>query len=250
MAGWVDEVREAAKRAVPPIEGEIRIPGLREPVEVVRDRWGVPHIYATGLDDLFVAQGFVVASERLFQIDSALRLANGRLATMFGELVVPMDRFARTVGWNRAGARIATRHDEPSWQITSAYRTGARAWLEAMPAKPVEYVVLDLDPDLPDDEGYWTSGAVLMAWGLSGNWDNELLRAEIADRLGWDAMLDLFPDLPTEAPSVIAGSRPSALDLLRNSPRRPPAQGSNNWVVAGSRTTTGKPLLANDPHLA
>ncbi|HSL68497.1 MAG TPA: penicillin acylase family protein [Actinomycetota bacterium] len=252
MAGWVDEVREAADRAQPQIEGEIRIPGLRHPVEVIRDRWGVPHIYAATLDDLFVAQGFVVGSERLFQIDSALRLANGRLATMFGELVVSTDRFARTVGWNRAGARIAAHHDEPSRQITSAYRAGVRAWVEAMPAKPVEYVVLDLDPDLPDDEGYWTSGAVLMAWGLSGNWDNELLRAEIADRLGWDAMLDLFPDLPTEAPSVVAGTRPHppALDLLRNSPRRPPAHGSNNWVVAGSRTTTGKPLLANDPHLA
>ena len=73
MTGWVDEVREAAERAQPQIEGEIRVPGLRDAVEVIRDRWGVPHIYAATLDDLFVAQGFVVASERLFQIDSALR---------------------------------------------------------------------------------------------------------------------------------------------------------------------------------
>lgn len=248
----MDEVREAAQRAQPRIEGEIRVAGLREPVEVIRDRWGVPHIYAASVDDLFLAQGFVVASERLFQIDSALRLANGRLATMFGELVVSTDRFARTVGWNRAGATIAARHDEPSRRITSAYRAGARAWLEVMTAKPAEYVVLELEPDLPDDEGYWTSAAVLMAWGLSGNWDNELLRADIADRLGWDAVLDLFPDLPSEGPSVIAGTRPhpTALDLLRDAPRRPPAQGSNNWVVSGSRTATGKPLLANDPHLA
>jgi len=252
VAGWAEEVREAAKRALPPVEGEIRVPGLREPVEVIRDRWGVPHVYATGLDDLFLAQGFVVASERLFQLDAALRLANGRLATMFGELVVSMDRFARTVGWNRAGRRIAARHDEPSRRITSAYRAGVRAWLEAMLAKPVEYVVLDLEPDVPDDEAYWTSAAVLMAWGLSGNWDNELLRAEIAERLGWEAMLDLFPDLASEAPSVVAGTRPypSAIELLRTSPRKPAGQGSNNWVVAGSRTATGKPLLANDPHLA
>jgi len=252
VAGWVDEVQKAAKRALPPVEGEIRVPGFHEPVEVIRDRWGVPHIYAENLDDLFLAQGFVVASERLFQLDAALRLANGRLATMFGELVVSLDRFARTVGWNRAGARIASDHDDPSRQITSAYRAGVRAWLDAMPAKPAEYVVLDLEPDLPNEEAYWTSAAVLMAWGLSGNWDNELLRAEIAERLGWDAMLDLFPDVPSEAPSVIAGTRPypSALELLRTSPRKPAGQGSNNWVVAGSRTATGKPLLANDPHLA
>src|SRR5207247_9328296 len=94
-AGWVDDVREAAKRALPPVEGEIRVPGLLEPVEVIRDRWGVPHIYAETLDDLFLAQGFVVASERLFQLDAALRLANGRLATLFGELEVYIVRIAR-----------------------------------------------------------------------------------------------------------------------------------------------------------
>ncbi|HEX9694479.1 MAG TPA: penicillin acylase family protein [Actinomycetota bacterium] len=251
MAGWVEGVREAVDRAVPPVEGELRVAGLRRPVEVIRDRWGVPHIYAESLDDLFLAQGFVVASERLFQLDTALRLANGRLATMFSELVVPMDRFARTVGWNRAGAKIATGYDDQSRRMTASFRAGVRAWLEIMPAVPVEYVVLELEPDVPDDDASWASVAAFMSWGLSGNWDNELLRAEIVQRLGWEAVLDLFPDTPAEPGPVVAGTlpRPSPLDLLAAAPPRPPGQGSNNWVVAGSRTATGKPLLANDPHL-
>src|SRR5581483_4363360 len=195
MADWVEQVREAARAALPPVGGELRVPGLSAPVEVIRDRWGVPHIYARSTDDLFVAQGYVVASERLFQIDSALRLAGGRLATMFADLVLPMDRFARTVGWNRAGARIAAAYDERSRRMMEAFRAGVRAWLETMPAPPVEYSVPGLEPEVPEDDGAWAAAAVFVGWGLSANWDNELLRVGIAERLGWEAVLDLFPDL-------------------------------------------------------
>ncbi len=252
MSDWVDQLKEAARAALPPVEGEIALPGLREPVEVIRDTWGVPHIYAANLEDLFLAQGFVVASERLFQIDLALRMANGRLATMFADLMLPMDRFIRTVGWNRSGAKVAATYDELSQRMMSAFRAGARAWLEQMPAPPVEYQFLGLEPSLPEDDASWAACAVFMAWGLSGNWDNELLRVEIAERLGWETMLQLFPDLATVPPEVFAGSRDgrlSALELLRHAPAQPRGQGSNNWVVDGSRTATGKPLLANDPHL-
>jgi penicillin amidase len=237
------------------VEGEVAVAGLSAPVRVIRDRWGVPHISAQSTDDLFLAQGFVAASERLFQLDLILRAANGRLATMFADPMLPMDRFARTVGWSRAGARIADGYDGLSRRMTAAYRAGVRAWLETMPAPPVEYAVLGLEPDVPTDddaESYWAAAVSYVAWGLSGNFDDELLRAEIAERLGWDAMRDLFPDLPVEAPIVVAGKRDarrSAFDLLRAAPRQPPGRGSNNWVVAGSRTVSGKPLLANDPHL-
>ena len=252
MADWVEQLKVAAGAALPPVEGKIVVPGLSDPVEVLRDRWGVPHIYANSIDDLFLAQGVVVASERLFQLDAALRLANGRLATIFGELVVPMDRFARTVGWNRAGARIAASYDDPSIRIAASFQAGVRSWIETMPAKPIEYAILDLEPDLPEDAGSWAAPAVYVAWGLSGNWDNELLRSEIAARLGWEAMLDLFPDLPPEPAAAVAGKFPrrvSAIELLAGAPPHPPGQGSNNWVLAGSRTVSGKPLLANDPHL-
>ncbi len=252
MPDWMDEVRAAAAAAVPPWSGELPCPGLASPVEVTRDRWGVPHIRAASLDDLFRAQGFVVASERLFQVDFLLRLANGRLAEMVGDLALPSDRFARTVGWNRAGARIAAAWDEDSRAMVSAFREGALGWLEAMPAPPLEYAVLGLAPSLPRDEAAWAAAYVWMAWNLSGNWDEELIRAEVADRLGGDAVRDLFPELPAGVAFPIAGRRPrpSAAELLDAAPQRPPGRGSNNWVVAGSRSATGAPLLANDPHLA
>jgi penicillin amidase len=249
---WAEQVREGARRALPPVEGELSVPGLADRVEVIRDRWGVPHAYASNLPDLFLAQGFVVGSERLFQLDMILRAANGRLATMFGALVLPADRFARLIGWNRAGVRLAQQYDEDSTMMTSAFRAGVRAWLEQMPAPPVEYQVLDLAPEIPDDPAYWASATAYLAWGLSGNADRELVRAEIAERLGPDALRDLFPDVPGVSGPLVAGGREalaSAVEVLRSAPSRPPGLGSNNWVVAGSRTETGKPLLANDPHL-
>ncbi len=247
--GPLEQAREAAHEALPPVEGEVAVAGLGRPVEVIRDRWGVPHVYAESLEDVFLAQGFIQASERLFQIDMVLRTANGRLATIFSELALPLDRFARTVGWHVAGRRIAAGYDDLSRTMASSFRAGVRAWLKVMPAPPVEYRVLELEPDLPDDDGYWAAAGVLLAWGLSGNWDQELLRAEIVDRLGWEAMLDLFPDLPAEAPPAIAGKAPSGLELMKAAPPRRAGRGSNNWVVAGSRTASGAPLLANDPHL-
>jgi penicillin G amidase len=251
----VEALRESARNALPQVEGTLRVPGLRGPVEVIRDRWGVPHITASDLRDLFLAQGFVQASERLFQIEFMFRLGTGRLSELFSEFTLPMDRFIRTVGWNRAGRNQAERWDDRSAELTRAFGDGIRAWAELMPGAPVEYQVLDAQPSIPDpeeDAAVGASAAVFMAWGLSRNWDHELLRAEIAERLGVDAMRALFPDLDTEAAAVEAGQA-GGLDrmaLLRNAILPPAGQGSNNWVVDGSRTATGMPLLANDPHLA
>jgi penicillin G amidase len=252
---WADALRDGARAALPPVEGNLTIPGLRSEVEVIRDRWGVPHIYATDQRDLFLTQGFVQASERLWQIEFMFRLGTGRLSELFSELTLPMDRFIRTVGWNRAAVRQAEGWDDRSVELARAFGDGIRAWIEAMPAKPVEYQVLDAEPMVPSPEEDTILGAgaaVFMAWGLSRNWDHELLRAEIAERLGADTMRALFPDLDTEAAPVEAG-KVGGFDrvaLLRDAILPSSGQGSNNWVVDGTRTTTGKPLLANDPHLA
>ncbi|HYT30099.1 MAG TPA: penicillin acylase family protein [Actinomycetota bacterium] len=259
MSGYAEMLRQQAREALPPVEGEVPAAGLHEPVEVIRDRWGVPHVYAEDVHDLFFAASYVVTSERLFQQDFLLRLANGRLASMLAELALPLDRFFRTVGFNRAGRAIAAGYDDLSREIIQAAVAGSNAWIEGMPAKPVEYDVLGLDPQpYPDgDEGaaYAAAFSVFMSWILSTNWDCELLRAEIADRLGFEAMQALFPAAATDPAIVVAGKdagadgRRSALALLGAAPLPPSGQGSNNWVVDGSRTVTGKPLLANDPHL-
>lgn len=255
MSSWAEALREGAKRALPPVEGEVRAPGLRGPVEVIRDRWGVPHIYAENDHDLFFAQGYVIASERLFQLDFLLRLGTGTLSELFSELTLPIDRFVRTVGWNRAARYQAERWDQRSHDMAEAFGSGSRAWVETMEEKPVEYQVLESEPFVPppgEESYYGAAGATFMAWGLSRNWDQELLRAEIAERCGPEVMRTLFPDLDTEA-ALVEAAKEGGYDrmaLLRDAILPPSGQGSNNWVVDGSRTRTGKPLLANDPHLA
>jgi penicillin amidase len=253
-----DVFRERARAALPPTEGELRLSGLSEPVEVLWDRWGVPHVFAQSTHDLFFAQGYILASERLFQIEVMLRFGSGRLSEIFGDLALPLDRFIRAVGWNRAAKRLTGQWDDLSWDMSDAFAAGARAWLAQTPATPVEYEVLQLHPYFPEGREaaeLAAAASILLAWGLSTNWDAELLRMDLAEHLGWEAMTTLFPELGPEPGAVVAGkaggpaNRRTAVDLLREAPRFPKGQGSNNWVVAGRRSVTGKPLLANDPHL-
>ncbi len=247
MGDFLDQLREIAASSLLPDDGELTVLGLGEPVEVLRDRWGVPYISAASTDDLWFAQGFVTAGERLFHLDLALRAATGRLSEVFADRTLADDRFARTVGFHRAGARLAAGWDEASQRMHARFRDGVAARIATMPATPVEYTLLDLPVAIPtDDESAWAAAYVYLAWGLSGNWENELLRAEIAERLGPDAVDTLLPPLPADPPAIAAGSLSGK--LLDQLPR-PKGQGSNDWVVAGSRTRSGSPLLANDPHL-
>ncbi|MCI0636820.1 MAG: penicillin acylase family protein [Actinobacteria bacterium] len=242
----MEELRDAARAALPPLEGELRVPGLREPVEVLRDRWGIAYVSANSLEDLWFAQGFVQASERLFQIELAIRAATGRLSEWFGELSVPVDRFARTVGFHRIGEAEAERWTPRSRAMMGRFIAGARAWVASMPSPALEHALLAVPAELPEELGPWASTFGYVAWGLSGNWDHELVRALLIDRFGGETAEVLLPPAPPGPPELAAGSL--AGRLLDGMPRSR-GQGSNNWAVAGRRTASGKPLLANDPHL-
>jgi penicillin amidase len=245
VSDLIEQLRRAAAAAAPPTEGDLAAPGLDGPVEVRYDRWGVPYVSADSLEDLWFAQGFLSAGERLFQIDLALRAANGRLSEVFADLTLDDDRFARTVGFHRAGKRIAEQWDAEDREMLERFVAGVHAWIERMPAAPVEYTLLDLTLDLPGELDPWASCWAYLAWSLSGNWDAELLRAKLAEELGAEMAGILLP--PTPAVAIAAGGL--AGTLLRELPLKPRGQGSNNWTLSGSRTESGKPLLANDPHL-
>jgi len=222
-----DQLRAMAEPSLFPIDGELGVPGLQAAAAVERDHWGTPRISAASLEDLWFAQGVVTAGERLFQLELFLRAATGTLSEIFGELTYEDDVFTRTIGLNRAGVR----HASDTWTVLDhamheRFRAGVRAWIDAMPAKPIEYQLLDLEPDLPDDAAPYAAAFALLAWNLSNNWEAELLRAELDERLGRAVTDTLLPVAP-------AGG----------------GVGSNNWVVAGRHTATGAPLLANDPHL-
>jgi penicillin amidase len=247
MADFLDQLREQAAAALFPLEGELQLSGLEAPVEVLRDRYGVPYVSASSLDDLWFAQGVVAAGDRLFQIDLAIRQANGRLSELFGELTLDDDRFVRTIGINRAGAAVAATWDDVSRRMYRRFRDGIASWIAKMPSPPVEYVLLDAEPELPDDDASWAACWSMFAWALSGNWDLELLREHLAAELGEEAAGRLLPPLRGHPAAPAAGRL--AGDLLADLPRPPRGQGSNAWAIAGRRTVSGSPILANDPHL-
>jgi len=220
-----DPMRSMAEASLFPLDGELLAPGLAERVTVERDAYGIPRITASSLDDLWFAHGFVTAGERLFQLELALRLATGRLSEIFSELTYQDDVFMRTIGLNRAGTKHVEDWNEADQSMHARFRGGVQAWIDQMPAKPIEYQLLDLEPAIPDDPAPYGAAIALLAWNLSSNWDAELLRAELDERIH-HATTDLM--LPSSSRGGI---------------------GSNNWAVAGSRTATGKPLLAGDPHL-
>jgi penicillin amidase len=247
MPDFLDGLRTSAAASAFPVDGELTVPGLQAPVEVLRDRFGVAYISAESLEDLWFAQGLVTAGERLFQIDLALKQANGRLSELFGDFTLDDDRFTRTLGINRAGVAIASGWDDTSRTMIARFREGIHAWIAVMPAPPVEYVLLDAAPDLPDDDASWAACWAMFSWGLSGNWDLELLRVHLAEELGEEVAGHLVPPLSGHPAAAAAGRL--AADLFAELPRPPRGQGSNEWAIAGAKTASGKPLLANDPHL-
>ena len=246
-------------RALPITQGRMAVPGLEGQVTVTRDRWGVPHIYAENLSDLFFAQGYVHAQDRLWQMELNRRIGSGRLAEIFGEVALDTDRFIRTVGFRRAAEADLEVLDEETRSALEAYAAGVNAFLAEKQPLPLEFTILRFKPEpwTPLDSLTWGK---VMAWNLSINWDTEILRARFIDKLGVERAAELEPMYPENNPAVV----PSEVDYGRLSTRileqyRQAAGwlgtsgagvGSNNWVVDGTKSVTGKPLLANDPHLA
>ena len=261
MLGAAVAARRLMRRPVPKASGRLVVEGLNAPVEIIRDKWGVPHIRAANEPDLFFAQGFVHAQERLFQMDLNRRLGLGRLAEIIGPAGVPFDKFARYLGWPRVVRAQVDGTDVDTAAVLAAYAAGVNACIAGQPL-PAEFKVLAYRPE-PWDATATSAWGVVLAWGLSCNWETELLRAWLLDELGPERAADLTPvyreDYPTILPGEQAGRR-LAEGLLRafhNTVAEGPVGmplfghglGSNNWVVAGSRTASGRPHLANDPHL-
>jgi penicillin amidase len=240
------------------ISGKLNLPGLRAPVEVLRDRWGVPHIYADNNHDLMFAQGFVHAQERLWQMDYDRRLASGRLAEVLGAEALRLDRWIRILGLRRAAERDTLLLEGHVSQMLEAYVAGINARI-AQGRWPIEFSLLHYRPDpwTVTDTLVW---AKMMAWTLSTNWESELLRAHLIAQLGPELAAELEPDMSSQWPSILhpGVDHPTtgvvALERARSAapfvgPGTHDGLGSNSWVLGGNRTASGKPLLSNDMHL-
>jgi len=244
-----------------PTDGTRAAAGLAASVELYRDRWGVPHVFAQNEEDAAAALGWAHASDRLWQMEAMRRLGAGRLAEIVGPAALPSDRWMRTVGVYALAQRQYPRLSDRSRRLLDAYARGVDAWIAGgdQPLPP-EFLVLGLQPEpwTPADSLVWLK---LMAMRLSGDRREELLRARLTGRLTPEQMADLWPDdsdgpvtLPARSGHAEAEAlAPERLARLMAAMAEPPGEAhgaSNVWVLAGHRTATGKPLLANDPHLA
>jgi penicillin amidase len=241
---------------LPTIDGTLRLPGLTAQVEVLRDRWGVPHIYAADEHDLFLAQGFVHAQDRLWQMEINRRTATGRLSELFGAVALDTDRTARTFGFHRLGQVDWERCDGGIRQATTAYADGVNAYLSQPGARmPLEFTLLGHKPEpwSPVDSLAFSR---VMIWQLSHAWYGELLRAQMIEKVGGQHAAELEITYPAESPLVLPDGiefniREASGGLRRaQGPFLQRAMGSNAWAVAADRSKTGAPILCNDMHLA
>jgi len=250
------------RRPLARTEGALSLVDLQEEVQILRDQWGVPHIYAASEQDLMVAQGFVHAQDRLWQMDFARRLVAGRLSEVMGEQTLPLDRWMRTLTIRRVAEKEVELLDAECRGYLEAYAAGVNARM-AGGRLPVEFTLLRYVPE-PWTVADSLSWIKMMSWVLSVNWETEILRSLLIERLGPELAAELEPGGSDAMPRVVAeianlavlAAAGGAGALDRAGAARPytgPAAreglGSNNWVLAGSRTATGMPLLANDMHL-
>jgi penicillin G amidase len=265
-----------AVSSLPRRSGTRSVPGLRAAVRIETDSHGVPAIHAASADDAFFGLGWAHARDRLWQMELQRRIGSGRLAEALGSKLVATDRFLRTVGFRRA-ARAELASLSPRARTTlSSYRAGVNAFLARGSGLPVEFRILRISP-APFDDVDCLVWAKLMAWDLGGNASAEIRRARIESLLGPERAGELFPAAPP-APTILRDGEWRMPSDPPASPSPAPARaaapgsagwerlgesfalledlgfggetlGSNSWVLSGSRTRSGRPILANDPHL-
>ncbi|MGB2963272.1 MAG: penicillin acylase family protein [Anaerolineales bacterium] len=283
-------VRRTAEKSFPLVEGEIQIAGLDGPVEIYRDSFGIPHIYAESHHDLMFTQGYVHAQDRFWQMDFWRHQGAGRLSELLGNTMLETDKFLRTLGWERVAKQELAQLEPEELSILEAYAEGVNAYLQEYSgtALSMEYAFLSIlnrgyTPKswIPLNSLTW---AKAMAWDLRDNLSTELDRAMLLKDISADQLEFIYPPYPQDHPLIVTdyASPESKIDqynqnftkfqsdnLIPVSAISPLIQsvisqvealdnltgggfegiGSNSWAISGELTDTGKPYLANDPHL-
>ncbi len=243
------------RRRLPQITGNIDIPGLHAPAEIIRDRWGIPHLYANDRHDLFFAQGFVHAQDRLFQMELNRRTSSGCLSEIFGPLALDTDRASRSFGFARLGRIDWENANDELRNVLLAYTEGVNAYLNHPDSKlPVEFTLLGYHPELwkPEDS---SALARFMMWQLSHAWYGEIVRAQLIQAVGAERAAELEIHIPSQNPITLL----RGIEFNRQLPGEGLQQvggpflkrgmGSNSWSVSASRTENGHAYLCNDMHM-
>jgi penicillin G amidase len=268
------------RSSFPQLNGELEVVGLNQEVTVIRDGYGIPHIYAETPADLFKAQGYVEAQDRFFQMDFWRHIGAGRLSEMFGESQLGTDKFLRALNFTATAQIELTTISQEARDILGWYSEGVNAYLTSHQgsAASLEYPLMALqasgyvpDPWTPLNTLTW---AKVMSWDLSSNFGDEIARTVLGDTLTEEQVEQLYPPYPDGHPVIVPSEiRSAAADrttaslpdaaitalLSVEQSRRTLSEltgggfegiGSNNWVISGKLTSSGMPILANDPHLA
>ena len=250
----VRTLRDESIQRLARIDGTIPVPGLQQPVEVLRDRWGVAHIYAKTVHDLFFAQGYVAAQDRLYQIEIWRRTGAGELAEIFGPEYLSRDRIARLVSYRGDMEAEWASYSPQSREIAEAFTSGINAYVEQNRDNlPIEFELLDFEP------GVWQPEHILLRVAgllMVRNISQEIARAQMVSQLGEEMTQKWYPTDPRRElhpdPDVdLAGIDDRVTSDYRRAVSIPvlhEQDGSNNWVVSSELSATGKPLLASDPH--
>ncbi|MET0951711.1 MAG: penicillin acylase family protein, partial [Aeromicrobium sp.] len=271
------------RKSFPDTTGELTASALKGTVTVQRDGKGIPQIYADNPEDLFFAQGFVHAQDRFYEMDFRRHVTAGRLSELVGEAGLDTDKFVRTLGWRRTAEKELALLDDTTLSLVRAYARGVNEYIDDRSASQLslEYSVLSLTgPDYTPEP--WTAVDSLawikaMAWDLRSNMDDEITRVLSTAKLSVDEVEELYPGYPSDHATIagegtvgggtfrrtvtpdpaLARSAVASLSSAQKGAEALPALlgigegiGSNSWVVDGEHSTTGKPILANDPHLA
>jgi penicillin G amidase len=262
--------------SLPALDGSVQVPGLKDAVMIDRDHWGRPWIRAKSVDDLVTAQGYVMAQDRLWQMDLLRRAAAGDLAEIFGEVALSFDEENRTLGMRQAAERAAANSPPDSRNLLDSYARGVNQYIDQHRSRlPMEFALLRYQPRL------WTPAdtyliSLYMYKTLTSTWKEKLNRQWVIQKVGPQRAQQMFASLSPQDHFIVGGlvlrrSEASMTPARLAPPDGPPfitqewdsaravlAQfeeessqiiGSNNFVVSGAHTASGKPLLANDTHL-
>ncbi|HEX6540008.1 MAG TPA: penicillin acylase family protein [Candidatus Dormibacteraeota bacterium] len=249
--------------SLPRTRGTLAVAGIAAPVTVERDQHGVPHIDASSMPDAAFAMGVAHAQDRLWQMEFSRRVAAGRVSEFAGDEGLAVDHFMRRLGLMRVAGEEARRATGDAQLMLEAYAAGVNAVIESGRRPPLEFRLLDMEPE-PWLPAHSLGVVKLLALGFGMNWDTELQRMRLLRALGPEsaALLDIV--YPETHPTTLASDdwegwsrnghngANGALSGFAEAARWIPSMrgGSNAWVVSGARTSTGRPLLANDPHMA
>jgi len=246
---------------LPLYQGELPLSGLKSPVDVFTDEFGVPHVFANNEDDLFFTAGYLAGRERLFQLSTVALAVRGELASALGDQYLGSDIYLRTWRIHDIAKKMVESMEPKNKRIFESFCDGINYRIDEIKKDaPIEFKILGIDPP------YWDPSIVagyarMMAHEMQGAWEPEIVYGAVASYFGEEKLADLIPGYDEDKPTIVETSlkylKPVFDEIITQEftirdlfGKHNADIGSNNWVVSGKLTASGKPLLANDPHLA